>query len=126
MRCPDGSADIYQMMAGLIVAARHGLEMEEEKALQIAQQTYVDVNIHQHGNEEKTKHLQQLPASCWESADRLEAQRALYEAEGVFSSSLIDGIIQQLRSYNDADIRNQVKQNPTVMQEMVERYYHCG
>jgi len=27
-RCPDGSADIYLLFAGLTVAARHGLEME--------------------------------------------------------------------------------------------------
>ena len=27
-RCPDGSADIHLLLAGLAVAARHGLEME--------------------------------------------------------------------------------------------------
>ena len=27
-RCPDGSADIYLLLAGLAVAARHGFEME--------------------------------------------------------------------------------------------------
>ena len=27
-RCPDGSADVYLLLAGLTVAARHGLEME--------------------------------------------------------------------------------------------------
>ena len=126
MRCPDGSADIYQMMAGLIVAARHGLEMNPDEALNIAKQTYVDVNIHQHGNEDVTKHLQQLPDSCHQSANRLEAQRALYEAEGVFSPNLIDGVIQKLRSYNDGDIRERVKQDPALMHEMVQQFYHCG
>jgi len=126
MRSPDGSADVYQMMAGLIVAARHGLEMEPAAALQIAEKTYVDVNIHQKGNEEKMKHLAQLPSSCWESAKNLETQRAIYEASGVFSPALIDGILQKLRNYNDHNIREQVKNNPALMQEMVEQYYHCG
>jgi len=126
MRCPDGSADVYQMMAGLITAARHGLEMETEKALQIAEQTYVDINIHQHGNEQKTKHLQHLPASCHESAQCLEAHRAIYEQQGVFSPSLIDGILHKLRSYNDSDIREQVKQDAALMQALVAQYYHCG
>ena len=27
-RCPDGSADVYLLIAGLAVAARHGFEME--------------------------------------------------------------------------------------------------
>ena len=126
MRCPDGSADIYHMMAGLIVAARHGLEMNLTEALNIAKQTYVNVNIHKQGNEEIAIHLQQLPVSCWESADRLEAQREIYESHGVFSPNLIDGVIQKLRSYNDRDIREKVKQSPLLMKEMVQQFYHCG
>ncbi|MCL2502028.1 MAG: glutamine synthetase family protein [Bacteroidales bacterium] len=126
MRCPDGSADVYQMIAGLIVAARYGLEMDAEKALSLAEQTYVDVNIHQPGHEDKTKHLQQLPASCYESADRLQSQRAIYEQHGVFSPYLIDGIIQQLKGHDDRNIRERIKQNPALMQELVQRFYHCG
>jgi hypothetical protein len=42
-RCPDGSADVYLTLAGLTVAARHGLEMAN--ALKYASETYVDVNI---------------------------------------------------------------------------------
>ena len=45
MRSPDGSADLYQLLAGLAVACRHGFEIEN--ALAIAEQTYVNVNIHQ-------------------------------------------------------------------------------
>ena len=33
-RCPDGSADIYLLLAGLTVAARHGLQMENALDLQ--------------------------------------------------------------------------------------------
>ena len=42
-RCPDGSANIHLLLAGLAVAARHGLEMEG--ALESANKLYVDVNI---------------------------------------------------------------------------------
>ena len=45
MRSPDGSADLYQLLAGLAVACRHGFEIEN--ALEIAEKTYVNVNIHQ-------------------------------------------------------------------------------
>jgi glutamine synthetase len=38
MRSPDCSADIYQLMAGLCVAARKGLEMPREDALRIAEE----------------------------------------------------------------------------------------
>jgi glutamine synthetase len=48
MRSPDGSADLYQLIAGLAVACRHGFEMEN--ALELAEKTYVNVNIHQKEN----------------------------------------------------------------------------
>ena len=40
MRSPDGSADLYQLIAGLAVACRHGFEIEN--ALDIAEKTYVN------------------------------------------------------------------------------------
>jgi glutamine synthetase len=48
MRSPDGSADIYQLLAGLCVACRHGFEIEHP--LEIAEKTYVNVNIHEKEN----------------------------------------------------------------------------
>ena len=54
MRSPDGSADLYQLLAGLAVACRHGFEIEN--ALDIAEKTYVNVNIHQKENEDKLNH----------------------------------------------------------------------
>jgi len=44
IRNADGSADVYQLLAGICVAARHGFEMPD--ALEVARATYVDVNIH--------------------------------------------------------------------------------
>lgn len=70
MRSPDGSADLYQLIAGLAVACRHGFEIEN--ALEIAEKTYVNVNIHKKENEDKLKQLAQLPDSCAASADCLE------------------------------------------------------
>jgi Glutamine synthetase len=124
MRSPDGSADIYQMLAGLTVAARTGFEMED--ALGVAGKTYVDVNIHSHENENKLKSLEQLPSSCMESAKELDAKRHLYEKDGVFNKTLIDGVIDHLKSYNDENTREQAEKNPQLLSELVKKYYHCG
>ncbi len=124
LRSPDGSADIYHIMAGLAVAARIGFEMENPEEL--AKNSYVDINIHDHKNQERVSTLKQLPSSCWESANELERMRDVYEKEGVFHPSLIDGIISKLRSYNDKDIREQIKREPELMTELVNRFYHCG
>ena len=126
MRSPDGSADIYNMMAGLVTAARIGLTMNEDEALKIAGETYVDVNIHARGNEAKLNSLKQLPASCKESADALEQARSMFEASGVFSPALIDGTIAALRAFGDSDIRREVAENGGKMMELVNKYYYCG
>ena len=126
MRSADCSADIYSMMAGLVTAARIGFEMEPDEAMALAESTYVDVNIHDSRNEFLLNSLAQLPASCWESADELEKHRTLYEAKGVFCPSMIDGTIAALRCFDDKNIRESIKENPDLMMQLVEEYYHCG
>ncbi len=124
MRSPDGSADLYQLIAGLAVACRYGFEMEN--ALEVAGKTYVNVNIHQKEHEDKVKSLAQLPDSCSASADCLQKQRAIFEKHNVFSPAMIDGIISKLRSYNDSTLRADIDGNQEQMLELVRRYFHCG
>lgn len=124
MRSPDGSADLYQLIAGLAVACRHGFEMEN--ALEVADKTYVNVNIHQKENEDRLKDLAQLPDSCEASADCLERQRAVFEEHNVFSPAMIDGIIKKLRAYGDKTLRSEIEGNQEAMLALVRRYFHCG
>ena len=124
MRSPDGSADLYQLLVGLAVACRHGFEIEN--ALAIAEQTYVNVNIHQKENADKLKALAQLPDSCAASADCLQKQRTVFEQYNVFSPAMIDGIISRLRSYNDATLRKDIQDKPEEMLALVSKFFHCG
>ena len=124
MRSPDGSADLYQLLAGLAVACRYGFELPN--ALEIAANTYVNVNIHQEENKDRLATLDQLPDNCAASAERLEQQRAIFEAHHVFSPSMIDGIIKKLKSYNDTTLREDLKNDQEGMLALVKRYFHCG
>ena len=124
MRSPDGSADVYQLIAGLAVACRHGFEMEN--ALELAAKTYVNVNIHKKENEDKLAQLSQLPDSCEASAACLENQRAVFEKYNVFSEAMIDGIIRRLRSYGDGSLRAEIGDDKEQMLALVKRYFHCG
>ncbi len=123
-RCPDGSADIYLLLAGLTVAARHGLTIPN--ALNIAKETYIDVNVFEEKQKSRTTHLKQLPDSCWHSADCLEQQRTIYEQFNVFPEQIIDGIIKTLRSYNDEHLRESIKDNEKEILNLVRAYQHCG
>jgi glutamine synthetase len=124
MRSPDGSADIYQLLAGLCVACRHGFEMEN--ALELAEKNYVDVNIHDAANADKLATLAQLPDSCEASADCLEKQRAVFEEYGVFSPAMIDGIIRELRAFGDRTLRADISNDEQKIAALVKTYFHCG
>ncbi|MCR4582923.1 MAG: glutamine synthetase family protein [Prevotella sp.] len=124
MRSPDGSADLYQLLAGLCVACRHGFEMDN--ALELAEKTYVNVNIHDAANADRMATLAQLPDSCAASANCLQQQRAVFEEKGVFSKAMIDGIITQLQSFHDETLRQDIQDNPEEISKLVDTYFHCG
>ncbi len=124
IRSADGSADIYQLLAGIAVACRHGFEMED--ALTVAEKTYVDVNIHLAANQYKIDALEHLPDSCAASAEQLQQQRAIYEQYHIFSPATIDGIINKLKGYQDENLRKELTTNPSKMMELVTAYFHCG
>lgn len=123
LRSGDCSADIYQLIAAMVVAARKGFEMEN--ALEKAARTYVNVNIHSDENKEKLAQLNSLPDSCVASADALEKVREVFEEKGVFSPRLIDGILSKLRKYDDADLRKKTTDHNQMM-KVVNKYWHCG
>jgi len=123
-RCSDGSADIYQLLAGIAVAARHGFEMEN--ALEYAEKTYVGVNIFQDEHKAIMSTLSHLPASCAESADALEKQREVYEKYNIFSKGMIDGIIKSLRNFNDGNLRQEIANDQNKMWELIKKHFHCG
>ena len=124
IRSADGSADIYQLIAGLAVACRYGLELPN--GLEIAEKTYVNVNIHQKQNAERLNSLEQLPDNCALSAECLERQREIYQQYNVFSPAMIDGIIKRLKSYNDQTLRADIGNDREKMLALVEKYFHCG
>lgn len=124
IRSGDGSADVYQYIAALCVACRHGFEMEN--ALEVADKTYVDGDINDPAHAARLAELEHLPDSCAASADCLEKQRAVYEQHHVFAPAMIDGIISELRSYKDRTLRKDVGDDRREIAILVKRYFHCG
>lgn len=124
LRSADGSADVYQLIAAMVVAARKGFENND--SLKRAEDMYVSVNIHDDSQKEKLAQLKSLPDSCEASASALERDRGVFEEADVFSPQLIDGIIRKLRNYHDADIRKETEGTHNEMMKLVRKYWHCG
>lgn len=123
-RCPDGSADIYLLLSGLTVAARHGFEIEN--ALEIADKTYVDVNIFDAEHKSKQESLDQLPQSCDESADILLAQKDIYMKYGVFPESVLSSLALFLKNHNDKGLISKIKDDDEQVMKLVNKYFYCG
>ncbi len=123
IRSADGSANVYLLIAALAVACRHGWEMENP--LEVAQQTYVDVDIHRAENAARVASLKHLPTSCIESAKALETERSVYELHNVFSPEVIEHSIATLRAFDDADIATKAKSDQALMSKLVAEYLHC-
>lgn len=124
LRSPDGSADVYLLLAGMAVAARHGLEMKD--GLDYAKKTYVDVDIFDKKNKKRLDQLNKLPASCWESAEALERHKRIYLKHDIFTEGTLDGIIHYLRQFNDQHLRDEIKNSPEKLMQEVMKYFHCG
>lgn len=122
-RSPDGSADIYLLLAGLVTAAGHGLEMDN--APEMADDLYVDVNIFREEHRDKLARLDRLPDSCWESAAALELKRALFEKNGVFPPGVIQNVIGRLRAWEDKNLSERLYGNHDAIRELVIRHIHC-
>lgn len=124
-RASDGSADLYQLMSALLVAARLGLT--ESDSLAKAEELYVDVNIF----DKKYKHildkLDHLPQSCWESAQSLKANRHYFEANGIFPKSTIDRYISHLEGFDDKNLQKAIFENDhESVEQLVLEYIHCA
>jgi glutamine synthetase len=119
-RVPDGSANIHLILAGLIVASLHGIELPN--ALEMADQLYVEGNIFRNI---PTQQLQQLPASCVESADRLKSKREIFERNGIFPKPLIDFTIESLAAFQDKNLSSELMGNTEATRELVLKYIHC-
>lgn len=122
LRSPDGSADIYSLLAGITMAAQHG--MENPNSLKIAEDLYVDVDIFKPEFKEKLAKLNKLPASCYESAECLEQNRALFEKNGIFPAGMIDNIVCRLKRHEDQDLSERLYGKDEEIAKLVEKYIH--
>jgi len=123
-RVADGSADLYETVAALIMGAMHGLEMNN--ALELADKLYASGNIFDPAYKDFLATLAQLPTCCDESADVLDAKRALFERDGIFPAGVIDSQIKKLKAYGDKGLSDSLLGNEEKFAELVEQYIHVA
>ncbi len=124
IRNADGSADIYLLLAGITVAARHGFEMKN--ALEVAKKTYVDINIFEEEHQKKQNQLAHLPTSCVASSKWLLKQKEHYLRYNVFPETLINYLSDSLMAFDDENLRASIEKDDEKVMALVSTYFHCG
>lgn len=114
LRLGDGSADVHLLLAGMVVAAERGLG--DPGSLELAER----LSTANHDD------FEQLPTSCAESADVLEARREMFEADGVFPGALIDALLVGLRDTDDAALVGELANDEAAREELIRRHWHVG
>lgn len=122
-RVPDGSADLYHLMAAMILAAKEGLLSKE--ALKRADELYINVNIFKAEHKDVLDRLLALPTSCNVSAAYLENDANFYRQKGVFPEGTIENFIKKLKSFDDELLSERLLNKNEEVKELVEKYIHC-
>jgi glutamine synthetase len=68
--------------------------------------------------------MDQLPASCAESAERLRKDREIYQKDGVIPAGTIDAVIKGLESFGDENLREKLERNQGEVSRLVEKFLH--
>jgi glutamine synthetase len=106
LRSPNGSANTYQLLAGMTVAARHGLE--NDKSLDVAKN--------------KELNLAQLSNSCYDAGKMLLKDREIYKKNDVFPSSMLDDLANDLMSLKDQHLSENLFADGDALQALVDRH----
>jgi glutamine synthetase len=124
LRSPDGSADLYKLFAGIVVAIEHGLEMTG--SLEMADALYVNYNIFSKSEKNRGKKLESLPSSCWESAESLLEKRSVFEKDNVFPAGVIENVVSKLKAFNDKGLSERLHNKQEELTILVKQFLHCS
>ncbi len=105
LRSADGSANTHLLLAAMTTAVLWAFRNPEE-SLKLAKKNFVAGNIH--SDPEMEKKLIDIATSCVETAETLNEHRSYYEADGYFTETLINKVIELLEAENDRGLNKKI------------------
>jgi glutamine synthetase len=109
IRSADGSANAHLLLAGITTAALWAFNNKEE-ALKLAEEFYVQGNIHD--DEELCSRLVDIALSCEETGENLLRDRKFYEEDGIFPPLVVEKIAADLKAEGDRGLNRKLMDMP--------------
>ena len=123
-RGSDGSTNPYLFSAALIVAFLKGLS--DAESVRRSDGYLCEDNLFLSDGTKTDQPFEQLPMSCFESAEVLENYRHHFEADQIFPKSIINHTILKLRAFNDKELSKNFKtygENQELL-SLIDEYLH--
>ena len=121
-RASDGSADLYHLMAGIILSAKNGLISDE--SLQKSEELFIESGDGNH--KESIDQFENLPSSCYETALFLDKEREFYEKDGIFPARTINKFINKLKSFDDQNLNESQGKPDFDILNLINKYLHVN
>jgi len=115
-------SDIYHLLAGMVMAMQYGFEMKD--SLELAEKLRIEQNLF--SDKSLISSLEQLPASCSESADELEKEIEFFNTDNVFPEGTLRRFISFLRAYNDKDLSERLYKKDDEILKLVNKFINYG
>ena len=120
-RASDGSADLYHLIAGIVLAAKNGLI--SENSLELSKKLFIPSDDKDNRSEDFDR-FEDLPGSCHEAAVWLEKEREVYEKDGIFPQITIDKFIRKLKAFNDEKLNEEIDKPGFNLLHFIGKYLH--
>jgi len=124
VRSPDGSADIYLLIAGITVAARHGFEMK--KPLDVAKKLMSTSIFLMMKIRKSRKNLHNCQRHVLSRQNDLKSKENFYSKYDVFPDSVINLLHNMLSNMNDKGLIAKIQDDEDKVMDLVNYYFNCG
>ncbi len=118
LRSGDGSANVHYYLAGITLGVLAGLT--DDDSLDVAKKLFASEDVSNNIT------FNQLPASCYESAQILKKNKNFFIKDNVFLEPHINQVIKTLEDYKDKDMSEKLAGNHEQLDAIVKKHIHCG
>ena len=106
-------------------AIEFGLFMQDRNKRPGEQPSFFKIVLNSIGSGEYMKIYPSIGQNMYNWQPKMKIANKVYEADGVFSPVVIDGMARKLQNYNDRDLSEQLFGKEEEIKKLVDEFLYC-